>query len=359
MRAALLVSAIVLIAGVLFYFRCRHTVLKFQPTTYAEQHPEQANGIANYARPEEDTFYSYPEWYIVWSYQAKADFQRTHMPSRYSYFSDIAQYWRNYCCVFGVARNNYPVAWPEHMMLVVIGTSFSIEYALKGAYEHSIGRVSEWTSRNQMTAEDAYAAEVAEDYARFVHIRPFYEYSFARALARLWTQVPLRGGHWFRKVERRTWLTVDYAVEAIYCELIQLATHATYGYEETTTSAWITAPSFGVIAAVPNVRVVRQLGGGNYIVEIPRYQEFTTRALEAARLGIHFAQISGNRNILISVLSDHPFKPRAEEEILRSDAIPSETGKSRTALLCRVTTLTETVLALEKQSVTIEHVYDF
>jgi hypothetical protein len=58
-------------------------------------------------------------------------------------------------------------------MLVVIGTSFSAEYALKGAYEHSIGRLSEWTSRHQMTAEDNCAAQVAEDYARFVHVRPF------------------------------------------------------------------------------------------------------------------------------------------------------------------------------------------
>jgi hypothetical protein len=33
-----------------------------------------------------------------------------------------------------------------------------------------------------MTAEDNYAAEVAQDYARFVHIRPFYEYFFAQPL---------------------------------------------------------------------------------------------------------------------------------------------------------------------------------
>ena len=32
--------------------------------------------IKDYSRPEDDTLLSYPEWYIVWSYQEKADFQQ-------------------------------------------------------------------------------------------------------------------------------------------------------------------------------------------------------------------------------------------------------------------------------------------
>src|SRR5690348_252942 len=287
-RVVVSAIAIAVMAAIIFSFRCRNAVLSFQPSTYSEQRPRQAAGIANYSRPEQDTFYSYPEWYIVWSYQAKAEFQRDHLPSSYSYFSDIAQYWRNYCCVFGVARRKYSAAWPEHVMLLVIGTSFSAEYALKGAYEYSVGRLSAWTSKNQLTAEDKYAAEVAGDYASFVHIRPFYEYSFAKALRGLWMQVPIRGGHWLRKAERRVWLTTDYGIEAIYCELIELGTHVTYGYEETSTSAWITAPSLDAVSAVPNVRVLKDLGMGNYIVEIPRYQEFTTRAVEASHSGVQF-----------------------------------------------------------------------
>ena len=354
------VIAIGLVAGIVFYFRCRSTVLKFQPSTYSEQHPQQANGIAHYARPEEDTFYSYPEWYIVWSYQAKADFQRTHLPSHYTYFSDIAQYWRNYCCVFSVAHKNYPAAWPEHLMLVVIGTSFSVEYALKGAYERSVGRLSEWTSRNEMTVEDNYAAEIAQDYARFVHIRPFYEYSFAQGLRGLWARVPLRGSHWLRKAERRAWLTVDYGIEAIYCELIELGTHVTYGYEDTTTSAWIQVPSSEAISTVPHIRVIKELANGNYIVELPRYQEFTTRALEGAHLGIRFVQIAGNHNILFSVISDRSFNfPTGGAEMVRSDIIPSEPEKSRAAVLCPISELTGTLLTLEKQGITIEHIYDF
>lgn len=347
------------IAAVVFSLRCRSSALNFQPSTYSEQHPAEAQGIANYSRPEEDTFYSYPEWYIVWSYQEKADFQRDQLPSGYTYFGDIWQYWRNYCCVFGLARKKYPVAWPEHVMLVVIGTSFSVEYAFKGGYESSIGRLSEWTSGHNITAEDRYAADVAGDYARFVHLRPFYEYSFAHALRSLWTQIPLRGAHWFRKAERRTWLTIDYGIEAIYCELIELATHATYGYEDTTTSAWIKVPSANALSALTHLKVVKDLGNSSYIVEMPRYQEFTNRALDTAHAGIQFVQIAGNRNILLSVISDRPVNPPPGAQVIRSDVIPTRPTKRRSALLCDVNGLSRVLLSLESEGSTIEHVYDF
>jgi hypothetical protein len=175
----------------------------------------------------------------------------------------------------------------------------------------------------------------------------------------LWTQVPVRGSHWVRIAERRTWLSIDYGVEAIYCELIELATHATYGYEDTSTSAWITASSVDTISAISHVRIAKESGDGSYIVEISRYQEFTTRALDVAHSCIQFVQIAGNKNILISVLSDHSFRSPVGVQVVRSDAIPSEPRKSRSALFCRVSELTGTLLALEKQGVAIEHIYDF
>ena len=49
--------------------------------------------------------------------------------------------------------------------------------------------------------------------------------------------------HLVRTLERRAWLTLDYSVEAVYCELIELATHATYGFEDTTTVAWVEFPA--------------------------------------------------------------------------------------------------------------------
>ena len=261
-RAAGYLPTLFLAAGVTFSLCSRPIELLFRPTPESIRHSAETTGISNYLRDEVDTFYTYPEWYIVWSYQSKADFQQAFLPSGYSYFGDIGQFWQACSCMYAATRRVYPFALGDHIMLVVIGSSFSVEYALKGAYEDTVGRLSEWTSGHQMVAEDEYAAKV-EDYAAFVHIRPFYEFSFAKALHGLWTDTPFRKTHLVRAFERRFWLSLDYTVESLYCELIELATHATYGYEDVNTAAWIQSPEAGraeMLASVKSIKLVRDLG---------------------------------------------------------------------------------------------------
>ncbi len=84
-------------------------------------------------------------------------------------------------------------------MLAVIGSSFSFEYAIKGAYEKTMGRLTEWLSSHEPVEEDRYASLVAKEYADFVHIRPFYEFSFWKRFKGLWTQTSLWGPHAARK----------------------------------------------------------------------------------------------------------------------------------------------------------------
>ncbi len=126
-------------AAIVFAIHCSTVRGNFQPS----KPTQTGNGIANYARPEDDTFLTYAEWYIVWSYQEKAAWQQAHLPSSFPYFQAIGQYWSGYCCSYGVVRGRYPFNFGDHLMLVVIGTSFTVEYALKGAYEDTVGRLSE------------------------------------------------------------------------------------------------------------------------------------------------------------------------------------------------------------------------
>jgi hypothetical protein len=356
-------ALLLLVAVVVFIWRSRPIPLAFPPTAEAARHPPEAEGIANYDRPEQDTFYTYPEWYIVWSYQAKADYQRGHSPSGYPYFGDIAQYWQAYSLAYSVTRERYPFAAGDHIMLTVIGSSFSLEYALKGFYEMTIGRISQWTSHGEMVPEDIYAAQVAEDYAGFVHVRPFYEYSFWKALRGMWGGVPLRSNHPLRSIERRAWLTVDYGVEAFYCELIQLGTHATYGYEDTMTSAWLEFPADGggpILTQGPHLQVKRDLGAGQKIVEIPRYQEFTPSAAFLVKNAARFHQIAGNGLIAISAIASPGWAASVPgTQMLLSQPIGSEPGHTRILLLCRVTELHTVLPALEHDAVRLEHLYDY
>jgi hypothetical protein len=355
--AAIGLFACAVIAALVFaVIHCRANPPVFPPTSAAAHSPPQAAGVANYARDEVDTFYSYPEWYIVWSYQSKADYQRTHLPSDYSWFGDIAQYWQAYCRMYSATRATYPFATGDHIMLLVIGSSFTAEYTLKGVYERTIGAISEASSDHQPVPDDMYAAQVAADYATFVHIRPFYEFSFAHALHGLWQDSHLTTHHLVRTIERRAWLTLDYAVEAFYCEVIEIGTHATYGYEDTTTAVWIDLPS----APLPkSAHVTRALPANQTIVELPRYQEFTPAALALIQSGARFHQIAGNEIISISVIAPQGWSNSiAGLETLIAQPMLTSPG-TRVVLLCRVSSLDSALPALQRQRVSIEHIYDY
>ena len=232
-------AACVFIAGAIFFaVHCSAVRGHFQPSSDSSA----GAGITGYARAEDASFLEYAEWYIVWSYREKATWQQAHPPSGFPYFGAIGQYWGGYCCSYEVVRGRYPFNLGDHVMLAVIGTSFTAEYALKGAYEESIGRFTEWTAGHDPVEEDRYAARVARNYGDFVEDRPFYEFSFGHALRGLWSETKLWGPHAVRKWERKLWLSLDYGVEALYCGMIELSSHAAYGWRTTSPSCGSNTP---------------------------------------------------------------------------------------------------------------------
>jgi hypothetical protein len=357
------IAALFALAVATFSLESAPRNLAFGPTSDSQKHPVQTSGVANYARDEVDTFYTYPEWYIVWSYQSKADFQARHLPSGYSYFGDIGQFWQAYSRIYAYTRRTYPFATGDHIMLAVIGSSLTVEYTLKGLYENSLGHFSVWTSGYQIVPEDRYAADVAQAYAAFVHIRPFYEFSFAHALRALWSCTPFTTTHWFRSVERRAWLSLDYAVEAVYCEIIEVATHLTYGTEDVNTAAWIIfpdQPALNDLTLLRSIRVVRQLGGNEAIVEIPRYQPFTDKALRLLRAGVRFRQVAGNGLIVISAIAPNRWTKHPNGvQLLLTQKILTNPAIERAVFLARVSELHEAIPSLEAEGLTIEHLYDY
>ncbi len=363
LRAVAYAAGLFAIAILVFSLCSRPRKLLFAPTPDVRRHPEQSVGVPNYNRDEVDTFYTYPEWYIVWSYQAKADFQQQHLPSGYPYFGDIGQFWQAYSRVYALTRGTYAFATGDHIMLAVIGSSLTLEYTLKGFYEETIGRLSEWTSHHEMVAEDAFAAKVAENYAAFVHVRPFYEFSFAHALHGLWTETPFRPTHLLRTLERRGWLSLDYAVESVYCQIIEIATHATYGHEDLNTGAWIEYPPSAtptVLAPSSSIQVAKDLGPGEAIVEIPRYQEFTQDARVLIQHGVRFRQIAGNELLVISAIAPGKWTNSvANVQLLFSQSMLTDPSRTRVVLLTRVNEIHRVIPALEAQGVAIEHLYDY
>jgi hypothetical protein len=126
--------------------------------------------------------------------------EKGRLPSEFPCFGSICQYWHGYCFICSLTHSRKQFNIGDHLMLVDLGSSFALEYAVRGAYESTIGKLSEWTSGNELVDEDAYAARVAREYAEFVYVRPFYVFHFAHALAGLWKDTnfwgDIRFGSW-------------------------------------------------------------------------------------------------------------------------------------------------------------------
>ena len=337
--------------------------IKGQIASPQAQPPERQTavaGIAGYMRPEDDTYLSYPEWYIVWSYQEKADYQEKRLPSGFPYFAAVRQYWGGYCCISRLTRGKYGFNGGEQVMLMVIGTSFSAEYILKGAYENTIGRLSEWTASHQEVEEDRYAYKVARSYADFVHVRPFYEFRFWGHISGLWHETHSWGAHPLRKWERKTFLTLDYTVEAFYCWVIEKLTHATYGREPADTYASIDNANPAGLRQVPRVKVVKQTGPQSFIVDIPRYQEFTAVSQALAERDIRYVDIAGNSQVLVSVLAPASWNYQGKDvQRLFATPVLTRPDTARFVLNCDVHSLHTTLNALRAQKVAVEHIYDY
>ena len=330
------------------------------PVPQPEQRRAAVAGVQNYSRPEDDTYLGFPEWYIVWSYQEKADYQENQLPSGFPYFGAVRQYWSSYCCISRIMRGQYPWNGGEQVMLVVIGTSFSAEYILKGIYEKTLGRLSEWSSGHQSTSEDQYAYKVAREYADFVHVRPFYEFHFARHLRGLWAENSLWGPHPIRKWERRIFLSLDYAAEAFYCSLIEQATHATYGREPDETYAWVENLDEALLSQIPHIKLVKPIGPQAAIVVLPRYQGFSAAASNLAQHGVRFVEIAGNSQITLSVVAPQSWRYQGlAGRQLFSMPLLTHPGQQRVVLMCPVQSLDQALNALPSDGVLMEHVYDY
>lgn len=316
--------------------------------------------IKDYSRDEDDAYLSLPEWYIVWSYQEKADFQKDHLPSGFPYFAAVKQYWQQYCCLSRAIHGKYGFNVGEQVMLVVLGTSFSGEYILKGLYEKTIGRLSEWSSNYQPTEEDGYAAQTARDYADFVLVRPFYEYHFARHVKGLWGQTHLWGPHLLRKGERKVFLTLDYTVEALYSWAIEKITHGSYGYEVDRTYTWIDNADPSLLSQISQIKVVKQVGPRAFVIDAPRYQPFTPVARQLAERDMAFVEIAGNSSITVSLLTPQiAAGNRYAAQKLFATPILIRPGWVRQVVRCDAGSLAELLRKAPQEGLIVEHIYDY
>ena len=314
---------------------------------------------AEHVRGVEQTLLTYPEWFLVFSPYEYGEFIGASAPSRFPFYGHIGQFWESYKAVFDeTRRRGLELNAGYHLMIMVIGTSTTVEYAIKSAYETLIGRLAE-SLAGRPTPEDRHAAGVAQDYVRFIRVDPWYLYDFDKALAVLWRDVPLTGPDMLRKWERRFALTTEYTVKAAYARLIKLGTQTIYDAPLPVTAV-VVKPVPQADAALPQLKVLSPKPDGSALLTVPRYEAFMGYAQAMAAQGVNFSEIAGNDSfILVSLLAPGDWEPASPAVSLLRQPILTRPGIQRVVLTVPVAQLAESLRRWQAGKLQVEHIFDY
>ncbi|HEX8691815.1 MAG TPA: FAD-binding oxidoreductase [Longimicrobium sp.] len=319
--------------------------------------------VEGYARPESQSFLAHPEWFIVYSADEYAAWTKDRLPHAFPYARSIGQFWRNWAQVSRASRRENPGNAGYALMLGVIGTSFSVEYSIKNAYENTLGRLSAWTAGGRMTDEDRFAHQVAADYGRFIHTIPWYRYPFGAQLGRLWSDVPLWGPHPLRKWERRLSLTLEYAVKGAYAWMLGGATGAAYAPEDLRMGLVVFGDTASLAPGDKRVLARRPLGPRHALLTTERYDAFGGLLRESARRGetTPLVEIAGNDDIVVTGVAPREWRyVGPDAEFLYALPLASDARRIRPVLKVRTRDLLPFLRRMEAEGrLAVDHVYDY
>jgi hypothetical protein len=315
---------------------------------------EIRTAIPGYQRPEESTYLTYPEWSIVYAAREYANFVKENRESHFPYWDYIGRFWQDYAMVIR-ASADYPFNFANHQMLVVIGTSHTIEHLIQWAYENSVGSFTEWSSKQRL-AEDEYQAKVAAEYAAFLDQVPWYQFPYAEKRAGLWN-LPSDGS--WRARERKLAFGLAYSIKQGYADLIKSALAATSPPALLDIHVWGKGPVAAAINGEPDTTLEKDFGEDGAVFVTKRYQVFTDMIPRLIERGISFVEIGGNDEILVTVLTnDELALPPGTREVFAYQ-LPAEPSVRRTGLTIAVRELHNVLPVLMTSGARLEHVYDY
>lgn len=323
--------------------QCMDRLSKQQPDYRPILSPEHRRNLV-------DSYLTYPEWSIVHAYEDFAGVTRDRGESGFHYLESITNYWTSLCRLSALASAKGAVTTDVRTMLYVIGISFTGEMGVKGLYEKTIGRFTQWVRGPALTPEDRFALKVAEDYAAFLRQTPWYEFPFGATLAQFWKETSWPTPSWVRSIERRISLSLEYGIKSGY--------------------AWMIAQGAALSPAKPTIRSIVQDGGaidgmevlerradGSIVVETPRYRAFTKILLALVEQKRGIVEVAGNSEIFVTVLA-RDAAPLGQTPLL---AVPlqAQPGWTRYGLSIHLENLPAFIQTLQQSGGRFEHAYDY
>jgi hypothetical protein len=312
-----------------------------------------------YRRKLDNTFFTFPEWYIVYSFEDFGRFLDRGSESGFAYGSHIAGFWRSFCTINRAVPPAAESRFETKLMIYVIGISYSVEYAIKGMYENTVGRVFEWIRGAKRTPQDEFGRAVLQDYAAFLYTVPWYKYPFREKLDGLMAiSAPTPSS--LRSWERDFALGAEYYAKIGYAALIQKALDAG-GDEEPRDIMFVVAtlPPEALVKE-PRIKPIRALDAQWQLVQAPRYKALTEILQGLLDQGFSLAEIAGNHDILVTVIAPDATKLdiKGTTELFSLD-LDARPGFRRAGLKARVEQLVDINRELKARGANIEHFYDY
>lgn len=306
-------------------------------------------------RTENRTFYSFPEWYIVYSAQEYGDFiERGGKPSAFPFFEAITQMWQSWKLSEAAARSEADST--TNTVLWTIAISFSFEYGTIGLYEKTIGSLTEALSFGYETKEDVFINNVAIAYGDSLNQTPWYDFPYGQTLKDLW-----RTYGWSsltpRGIERRIAYSFGYGLKALYANAIRTASDSGFGEANLVTKVVatdpLTQPQFSELSPISNE-------DGTYTITLPRYRAFLPQAMSLAEQGVTFVSIQDNTVIALSVMAptDNACLEQSGE-IAFSMPIATQQSFERYVLTVPVRDLASVLRSVKECGLRVEHIYDY
>jgi hypothetical protein len=309
-----------------------------------------------YRRAPDNTYLTFPEWYLVYSPREYSHHLVDRPPSQFPFIGHLGQFWQAYRAVYQATKDAQPFNLDYHVMIWVIGLSTTAEYGTKWLYEAVFGQVTEPSRGSGLTAEDRLAASIAQEYVDFIDVEPWYRFDFVGPLKRLWTETGWWGDHPVRKWERKYFLTSEYLGKAAYGWLIKRMSESSYGVE----SEYTVVTLDRVPPNLPDeVKVLETFSDEAVLMQMPRYQVFTNAAVGLAKANVNFLEIAGNTGpILVSALVATEYEPSGLD-VMFVQPIMTEPGHKRIAFTLPVSQLCEALRKFDDPNMRVEHIYDY
>lgn len=324
-----------------------------------EPKPDEARRLASdipgYRRSPAATFLTYPEWSIVHAAREYAGIVEGRPPHAFAFLASISRFWQDYA-IAARATSGAAFDFDNHLMLVVIGISHTVENLVQAAWENTLGRL---TSFWFPTPQDQLLARYAADYAAFLDHTPWYAYDYAAVRAGLWSEPSGTGFAAIRSWERRLGFSLALWIKQFYAGLIASGLDATSDPAALEIHAWVAGPVNEAIAGEPETRIVLDLGEDGAVIVTPRYQAFTEFAPRAISRGLRFVEIAGNDTILATFLAGGALIPPEGARTVFAHPLPSDPGAVRSGIVVAVQRLDAVLPALAGAGARLEHLYDY